>query len=370
MKKKYIFITLFFVLSISMLFSNTAEVKNVIILVSDGMGFNHMYFSELLAEQNDLIPATRDFQKICLGLNYTADNLITDSAAAATAIFRGERTNLGYLGLNPDKEELESIGEFFKDKGWSVAIITNTVYSDATPAGVYASTPSRKDVEEITYDLINNDFIDVLVAGGLEKLGVNPFTGKPKRNSKLEKLAASGYDIKGINFRDLMPAHGEKKGTMAFVTMGDMNFEDDKIPGEPSFLKAVQKGLSYLDDDGNLFAMIECGRVDDACHINSDESVMAELLEFQKVLGFLLEKYPTDETLLIVLSDHETGGICINSGYPDGSNISFQWGSSDHTGSYVPVLVRGNGSESFNGIFHIEELFPKIKGLFLEKEGD
>lgn len=344
--------------------------KNVIILLCDGMGFNHQFFSELLAEKEGIHPATREFSTVALGLNHPEGTLITDSAAAATAIFRGSMTDIGFLGFHPEKRELESMGRFFKDKGWSTAIITNTRYYDATPAGLYATTFSRADVDKITQDLIDNDFIDVLVAGGLEELGVNPFTGKPKKNSDLYSLAQSGYEVLGINFKPLLPPEGPKRGTMAFLTMGDMNFEDDKLPDEPIFSEAVRRGLDFLGTQENIFAMIECGRVDDACHINADESLKAELIEFQRVLNMLLNRFPTDETLFIVLSDHETGGICLTGGYHDGSNITFNWGSSDHTGSYVPILSKGTGSEQFRGIFHIEEIFPKIKTIFNSQEED
>jgi len=365
--KQILSFLLIFILSVSLNFAGTTESnkpENVIILVCDGMGFNHMYFSELLAEKNGIKPASREFENICLGLNYTSDSLVTDSAAVATAIFRGSMTKAGYLGLNPEKEELESIGNFFKNMGWSVSIITNTAYYDATPAGIYATSTSRDDTEKITNDLIKNDFIDVLIAGGLEKLGVNSFTGKLKKNSSLNALAESGYEILGINFSYLLPPKTTKKGTMAFISMGNMNFEDDKLEGELAFSEVVKAGLDLLDNDENVFAMIECGRIDDACHINADESLKAELLEFQRVLNFLLERFPTDETLFIVLSDHETGGICLNSGFPDGTNILFNWGSSDHTASYVPILIKGNGSELFRGIFHIEEIFPNIRKIF------
>ena len=334
------------------------------------MGFNQLYYSELLAVRNEILPATRDFKTICLGLNDTVGSIVTDSAAAATAIFRGKKTKIGYLGLNAEQEELASIGRYFKEMGWSVAVITNTMYSDATPAGVYATSPSREDIGEITRDLCNNDFIDVLVAGGLEKLDVNPFTGKPKNDSPLFNLAQAGYDVLGVNFKRLLNAEGEKRGTMAFVTMGDMSFEDKKMKGEHTFSEVVKTAFSLLDKDEHIFAMIECGRVDDACHINSDESVTAELIEFQKILGNLLNRFSEEDTLFIVLSDHETGGFFLYNGYPDGTNLSFNWGIGDHTGSYVPILVKGKGSENFHGFFHLEEIFPKIKNLFSHEQGE
>ncbi len=364
---KKIFLTIVF----AMLFVASVSFcvpENVIIIVCDGMGLNHMYLSEIFAASEGLGIGTKEFNNIGLGINYTAESLVTDSAAAATAIFCGKKTNLGYLGIGPDGESLESLGVFFKSMGWSVAVITNTVYCDATPAAIYSHSFSRQDTEKITQDLVGNSIIDVLAAGGLEKLGVNPFTGKPTRNSGINVLAQNGYEVLGVDFRQIAFPEGVKKGTMAFVTLGDMCFEDKKNKGEPHFSQVVEKAFDMLPSGKNIFAMVECGRVDDACHINDEESVIAELVEFQRVLGMLLKRFPDENTLFVVLSDHETGGIFINGGYSDGTDIYFEWGSTDHTASYVPVLSKGEGSENFRGIYHIENIPCKIKSIFREEK--
>ncbi len=55
------------------------------------MGYNHLLLSEFLAEINDLEIATNKFQVASLVRNETVDNIVTDSAAAATAFLCGQK---------------------------------------------------------------------------------------------------------------------------------------------------------------------------------------------------------------------------------------------------------------------------------------
>jgi alkaline phosphatase len=63
--------------------------------------------------------------------------------------------------------------------------------------------------------------------------------------------------------------------------------------------------------------------------------------------------------LLIVLSDHETGGVAIPYGKPDG-DFTLSWSSNDHTAAYVPIIAYGKGSEAFSGFYHLKEIPQKI----------
>lgn len=72
---------------------NCTSKKNVVIIMGDGMGYNHLLLSEFLAEINDLEIATNKFQVASLVRNETVDNIVTDSAAAATAFFYVDKKN-------------------------------------------------------------------------------------------------------------------------------------------------------------------------------------------------------------------------------------------------------------------------------------
>lgn len=340
---------LLFALLLSIVSLSFATPDNVVLVVGDGMGFNHLFLSELLYGEN---PATRLF-RVSLGLNSPVDALITDSAAAATALFSGVRTVNNAAGLDPSGNPVQSVATVLKERGWKVAMITNARYYDGTPAAFYAHA-FRTDDLQITEDLVNSD-IDLFVAGGLEKLGLNPFTGKPKKNGTLERLAASGYTIYGLQFEKLFEPIGEKKGSMAFLSMGDNSFENALLPNEMSLPEIVRKSLELIAGP-KLFLVVEAARIDDASHINDDAAVKAELLAFQKTVRLLLDSFDNSKTLFLILADHETGGLSIIMGDERAIDLEIAWCSGDHTASYIPILSYGEGSESFSDFLHLSDV--------------
>lgn len=352
MKKIVLFIGYF-----AIVLAVLAAPKNVVILLGDGMGLNHLYLSELLYGEN---PPTRLFST-ALGLNVPADALITDSAAAATALFSGHRTVNHAAGLDETGNPVELISTTLKKHGWNVGMITNARYSDGTPAGFYAHA-FRTDTAQITEDLLASD-LDLFVAGGLEKLGLNLFTGRVKKNSALEALSGEGYDVHGFNFERLFQAKGEKKGTMIFVAAGDNSFENELLSNEMSLPDIVRESLQFLDRDERNFLVVEAARIDDACHVNDEEAVKAELLAFQRTLAVLLEEFDPADTLFLILADHETGGLAIIMGDQAAVNLELGWCSSDHTASYIPLLSYGQGRESFDGFLHLSDVYYELLDL-------
>ena len=354
--KKFLIVVVALLCSVLVL----AAPKNIIVIMGDGMGMNHLFFSELLSQGKSLPVYTEQFEVRAVGTNTPMDTLITDSAAAATAFFCGVRTNTSFLGLDPQEKEYDSLMKIFKTKGYTTGLITNTRYNDATPAGAYAHTYSRHDTSKITQDLVDNDYIDFIVAGGLDKLGVNIFTAKPNPTSKLKDMADKGYDIYGLNYKKLFDHQKDYKGFRAFVAMGDKNFENELFDNEMSFSRVVENTLTIADVKDPLFLFIECGRIDDACHANKTESVAADLLEFQKVVGLVLSKFDPAETLFVIFADHETGGLSMLAGANDGTNIKIGWTIGDHTAAYIPILAKGPNSQLFNGKYHLSELHNRI----------
>ena len=90
------------------------EVKNVIYLIGDGMGFGAV--SSLLLSEDEI---TGFEQAPVIGLSETcsANNYVTDSAAGGTALATGTRTNNGYVGADPDGNQLTSILRKAQDMG-------------------------------------------------------------------------------------------------------------------------------------------------------------------------------------------------------------------------------------------------------------
>ncbi|MBQ5794795.1 MAG: alkaline phosphatase, partial [Kiritimatiellae bacterium] len=123
----------------------------------------------------------------------SANASVTDSAASATAIACGEKTNNGMLGLAPDGRRLETVAEAAKKKGMKVGIITTVAIAHATPAGFYAHRKSRGKYYQIGLDLIASGF-DYFAGGGF--FGCEDDRDDPEYRGNIFELANdAGYAI-------------------------------------------------------------------------------------------------------------------------------------------------------------------------------
>jgi alkaline phosphatase len=333
-------ITVFFLPAALYAFPDT-----IILVIGDGMGFNHLYASEILYGDTFL----NEFQTVGFLRNDTLTSRITDSAAAATAIFSGKKTHPSFLGMDENGTALETVFDTFKKHGWQTAMITNTRFFDATGAAAYAHA-LRTEVSVIEEYFVNTE-IDLFCAGGFESF-INPFTGKIKKNCPLSLLQNNGYDIYRPGFVFIMPHNGNYNGSILFTSNGDNDFENLV---DISFLEIVTFSLSLLGEQP-LFLVIESGRIDDASHINDTEAVKSELRVLGEIIVYLFEKYP--DALILLTADHETGGFSVTAEY--GEEPIIGWSSTDHTCSLVPLLARGQGHDAFGGIYHLSELSRKI----------
>ena len=120
---------------IMLLFMNSCGRKdkpeNVIYLIGDGMGFGAV--SSLLLSEDSL---TGFEMNPVIGLSETcsADNHVTDSPAGGTALATGTRTRNGYLGVDPDGNQLTSVLRKAQEMGKRTGIVVNTTLTEATPA--------------------------------------------------------------------------------------------------------------------------------------------------------------------------------------------------------------------------------------------
>ena len=123
-------------------------VRNVIYMIGDGMGLTHV--SMMMLEEGYRPTSFDRSQNVALITTYSANNRVTDSAAAGTALASGRKTNNGMLGMTPDGETFESMMEKAMDEGWKAGLVVTVYLQHATPAAFYAHVPSRNDLDEIS----------------------------------------------------------------------------------------------------------------------------------------------------------------------------------------------------------------------------
>lgn len=280
--------------------------RYVFLFIGDGMGP-----AQVQAANEALLSAGREplcflnFPVIGTAHTNNAEGKVTDSAAAATAISTGQKTENGYLGLDSEGNRLTTIAEALRDEGFGIGILTTVSLDHATPAGFYAHVPSRRSYAMIADDLFASGF-DFFAGGG--------FHETPDAE---EYAAENGYSI--IHSPKDVP-DGSKSG---LIVSSDLIFGDygvlPAIDGgtRSGFLKdCTALSISRLSQKNRFFMMVEGGRIDYFCHYNDAASFVAELFDMNDAVSqaILFYRQHPNETLILVTADHETGSVSLSSG--------------------------------------------------------
>ena len=238
----------------------------------------------------------------------SANAIITDSAAAATAIACGEKTDNGMIGVRPDGTPIDSVAEVAKRRGMKVGVVTSVTIVHATPAGFYAHNRNRGNAYQIALDLVDSGF-DYFAAGGVYDKADD--RKDPKYRGNVFDLARkAGY---AVNLDDAAAWSALKPGSKSWSVFGanGMQFAIDADGSQPTLAELVKKGVEVLDNPQGFFLMCEGGKVDYAGHANDAATDLFDVLALDDAVKVALafqERHP-DETLVVTTGDHETGGL-------------------------------------------------------------
>lgn len=327
------------------------KVKNIIFLIGDGMGLAHSY-SAYTANQGKL--NLFQMQNIGLSITTPADAYGTDSAAGATAMATGEKTNNRHIGTDINGRSLKSIMSFASEAGKKTAIIVSESITGATPSSFYAHQTERDESLAIANDLPEAG-IDIVVASG-KKIINSPFKG----TSSVQKLQNKGYTT--VNTMDeLMRSEADK-----IVAIMDDSVTRTVLEGRGPYLtKAFTKVSDILKKNPKgFFMMLEGSKIDGGGHSNNLPMLITESLDFDQVVGEALRFADENgETLVVVTADHECGGLTLLDGNIEKGEVTVEFTTNDHTGIPVPVYAYGVHADEFRGIYQNTELFKKMLSL-------
>jgi alkaline phosphatase len=243
---------------------------------------------------------------------YSANSFITDSAPAATSLATGYKTDNGVIGVDPSKtKKFATIAELAKERGMKVGIISSVSINHATPAAFYAHVPSRNDYYGIGLQLIGSGF-DYFAGGGF-----NQSMGKDKDKKSLYDIAAE-KGIQVLRNRDAILTAKKGEGMIFAVNPvldedNAMPYEIDRTPAELSLAEFTRKGIELLDNEKGFFMQVEGGKIDWTCHANDAATSIIDTFAFDDAVKEAVAfagKHP-DETLIVIVGDHETGGMSI-----------------------------------------------------------
>ncbi|MEZ0130897.1 alkaline phosphatase, partial [Flavobacterium sp. LBUM151] len=223
--------------------------KNVILLIGDGMGLTQIY-AGYTANKGQLSLFNIPTQG--LSITKSSDSYITDSAAGATAMATGYKTNNRFISVDKNGKPLELITQRLAKKNYKTAIISAGNITDATPAAFYAHQPERSYSELIAGDFLSN-LSDILIGGGPKEFNSR------KDGKDLSKILME----KGYTFSDKFSSLDTIKNNR-FVVLDDASVVSMKA-GRGEFLtKSFRKVTNTFSKSKNpFFIMAEGAQIDE-----------------------------------------------------------------------------------------------------------
>ncbi|MDG1997261.1 MAG: alkaline phosphatase [Emcibacteraceae bacterium] len=375
-------------LAISACSETSAEPKNVILLIGDGMGE-----AEISATRNyefdsgpglfiDTMQNTASAIVISKRNDY-ADNIafVGDSASGGTALATGNLTSVRRISTTAQfGKPIKTIAEEAKEKGFKVGLVTTAVITDATPASFAAHADNRYCMKAgdaacnanstpIVDQMLSLN-ADVLLGGGYQLLPA------AKDGGTIEEFAITqGYDVVKSKqaFLDLgeseklwgifsdyhmprtwMVEDGKPAETVTVDADNNVIFPDAQqcianpahadIPTLESMTEKALSSLSQNNDKG-FFLMVEGASIDKAAHDADICGSMGSMLEFDRTVELVVEYAKTQpNTVVIVTADH--GGSTQNIHHP-------YYESYKRTGENIPGLyellkTKGGNEMSIN----------------------
>lgn len=319
----------------------TSPPKYIFLFIGDGFGFPQMTLAsqyKTTVEQQELGNGNLSmlgFDITGIAFTGSANSIIGDSAASATAMSSGLKTYNGYLNYDIEGNVSEAITEKLKkQRGFRIGIISSVNVNHATPAGFYAHQNSRYSEANIFLELLESGF-DFFGGGSVLEAGIaEQIAGKTLR----EMLDESKY----LLVNDIESIRGLKNDGSKIIAIapkldpyGTIPYAIDNEPDVFTLADFTNKCIELLYNKNGFFIMVEGGKIDWCCHANDAATMMKEVFAFDDAIKKAVEFYEVypDETLIIVTGDHETGGL----------SLGF---SGTYTSTYIHYLSRQKTSYS------------------------
>lgn len=316
-----------------------SRVKNIILMIPDGVSLPQ-YYAAYTANRGNL----NIFRMRYTALSNTnsANAYITDSAPGSTAFATGVKTKNNYVGVDAAGNKLKQIPEILAERKMVSGLITTGDVTDATPADFYAHNSHRDESGDILKDFATSA-VSVLAGGPADGLS----TAEPLLKSNNISL-----------FQTVSQADFSKSRLLITDPAATKNYsERGKWLGQ-TFDKTINKLKQNKD---GFFLMVEASRTDINAHANDFPAMVKELLDFDETVGKAMKFADEDgETLVVVLGDHETGGLTILDGSIKDGWVLGSYNTNDHTPLPAAVFAYGPQAQSFTGFFENTEIFNKI----------
>ncbi|PAF48189.1 alkaline phosphatase [Helicobacter sp. 12S02634-8] len=335
-------------------FINDAPVKNVILLIGDGMGDSEITIARNyhkgaggFLEGIDALPFSGQYTHYSLDKKTQKPDYVTDSAASATAWSSGVKTYNGALGIDVYGKAHKTIIELAKSAGKATGNVSTAEVQDATPAAQMAHINSRKCYGPIeTAELcssyakengglgsISEQILqvraDVMLGGGgrafEQKVSSGAYAGVPL----IQVAKKQDYQIV-TNLKELQKIQtaNQKRPLLGLFASGNMpvrylgekasyhgNLKNPPIQctpnpkrtqSMPTLAQMTQKALDLLEGNENgFFLQVEGASIDKQDHLANPCGQIGESIDLDEAVKVALDfASKRGDTLVIVTADH------------------------------------------------------------------
>lgn len=310
---------------------NTSEgIKNIVLIIGDGMGLEHIAAGQLYVGKKFEF-TNWQFTNVNTDSISTAGKgpVLTDSAAAGTALATGKLTVNSYVGKNHLGTNLPTILDNATKLNKSTGVVTTDALHGATPAAFSGHSKNRNNSEEIVISQLSSN--------------VNLLCGSTNDvcTSKQSAIQNAGYAYCD-NFEGLDSTFSSNKAYWQL----DLAGKDATVQLSDTTVKA----LNYLDQDEDGFVlMVEQAHIDKYSHNNEFSGMVKSVESLNNTVEAVMEWIgDRTDTAVLITADHETGGLTVSTteALPMKSSIAdlpiyFKWQKADHTNSKVGLFVYG-----------------------------
>ncbi|MFN2453367.1 MAG: alkaline phosphatase [Pyrinomonadaceae bacterium] len=348
---------------------NGAGVRNVILLIGDGMGTAQRTAARIvsrgLTEGKYRQGMLEMDEMMATGFVTTSSlsALVTDSAPGASCYATGNKGANNEEGVFPDNTDndalkrtdpeserffdnprVENISEYLhRTRGLNLGLVTTADVTDATPAAFSVHTSNRNASTRIADDYFDRRAqtgLTVLMGGGRQwfepkkensKDGRRGTPTNPNVNTSrdlINSFRQSGYafadsaeSLRAVNARKPARVLGLFARSTMPTAFDKLGHGAERVPNVPMLDEMARVAIDSLaaSSPRGFFLMIEGASIDKQAHAEDADRAIWETIEFDRAVGVAKrfaeqtnsDADPTNDTLIIVTADHETGGFSL-----------------------------------------------------------
>ncbi len=278
--------------------------NRVVLFVVDGAGMGIWS----IANMRDNGQQLRQFPVVGLVDTRASTGYYPGSASSATSFATGERSFVRAIGVGPDSQPRETVLELATEVGLATGVVTTARTTDATPASFSAHTAYRIDEPGIALQQMEKN-ITVFMGGGRKHFDAR---GRPDSMDLIGRIrenhtyVETGEELSALNLDSVATLYG-------LFNWLHMPVYPER---SPSLAQMTSAALEVLDSDpSGFFLLLETESPDTEGHDNVEYEVLSgEMSDVADAVELVLEYQRSNpETLFILLGDHDTGGLAIQS---------------------------------------------------------